>query len=141
MQDVICPFCQAVLPTQEVVDGWCETCGKRLPSAVLAAAPAPTAAKPFENEDRRVQEAARWLPLWWVGGGVFLLVRNGWPPFLPIFSVGAVIAIAIGIGLWFIERYDQFQPWRKTVHIILLLVLFATLAATIVWDINRLAGR
>jgi hypothetical protein len=81
------------------------------------------------------------LPLWWIGGGVFLLVRNGWPPLLPIFSVGAVIAIAIGIGLWFIERYNLFRPWRRAIHTMLLLVLLASLAATIVWDINRHAGR
>lgn len=31
MSTVICPFCNASLPPQEVIEGWCETCGKKLP--------------------------------------------------------------------------------------------------------------
>src|SRR5262249_55103239 len=37
--------CQASLPLQEIADGWCESCGKKLPSAVLAAAPVPRSAR------------------------------------------------------------------------------------------------
>ncbi|HEY8504001.1 MAG TPA: hypothetical protein VIL46_05425 [Gemmataceae bacterium] len=31
MAKVTCPYCEIVLTRQEVADGWCETCGKKLP--------------------------------------------------------------------------------------------------------------
>jgi uncharacterized protein YjeT (DUF2065 family) len=30
-----CPVCDASLPRQEAADGWCESCGKRLPLALV----------------------------------------------------------------------------------------------------------
>ena len=38
MKSVTCPNCRAVLPPQEIADGWCESCGKRLPPFVLSGA-------------------------------------------------------------------------------------------------------
>jgi hypothetical protein len=35
----ICPHCNAGLSTRELTDGWCDRCGKKLPSSVTAAAP------------------------------------------------------------------------------------------------------
>jgi hypothetical protein len=35
-----CPACDALLQPQEITDGWCESCGKRLPAFVQAAASA-----------------------------------------------------------------------------------------------------
>jgi len=31
-----CPNCGVVLPEAEVNDGWCETCGKRLPTSITS---------------------------------------------------------------------------------------------------------
>jgi hypothetical protein len=36
MNSVKCPTCQAVLPEKELAGGWCETCGKRIPAAVVS---------------------------------------------------------------------------------------------------------
>jgi uncharacterized RDD family membrane protein YckC len=50
-----CPFCNAGLQSQEVADGWCETCGKKLPSAVTgkpAGLSALTRYPDTEREDR-----------------------------------------------------------------------------------------
>jgi hypothetical protein len=35
-----CPKCDALLSPQEVTDGWCETCGKKLPATLRASQPA-----------------------------------------------------------------------------------------------------
>jgi hypothetical protein len=40
MCSATCPNCKADLPPQEVIDGWCETCGKKLPAFVRTAATA-----------------------------------------------------------------------------------------------------
>jgi len=39
MSTATCPFCNAGLPPQEVVEGWCEACGKKLPPFVRGAVP------------------------------------------------------------------------------------------------------
>jgi hypothetical protein len=142
MPEISCPFCHTGLPPQEVAGGWCETCGKKLPSAMLAGTPVPQITKQSEGDNRLRENKGRWLPLQMIAFGMLMLVWNGWPPILPImFSVGAYIAIAIGIGLWFIERYEVFRPWRQVLHIIFVLVLCATMIAIIAYDINRRAGR
>jgi hypothetical protein len=46
MTHVTCLHCDTILSNQEKVDGWCETCGKKLPSAVTATAPSPWADLP-----------------------------------------------------------------------------------------------
>jgi hypothetical protein len=77
----------------------------------------------------------------WIAGGVYLLVREGWPPRNPTFAVGAGIAIVVGGGLWFVERHEAFRPWRVAIRYILLGVVLAALAATVAWDVARRAGR
>jgi uncharacterized RDD family membrane protein YckC len=32
MSAVVCPFCNATLPAKEIAAGWCESCGKKVPS-------------------------------------------------------------------------------------------------------------
>jgi hypothetical protein len=32
---VNCPFCSVVLPARELADGWCESCGKKLPLSLV----------------------------------------------------------------------------------------------------------
>ena len=46
--DILCIHCNAALTARDLADGWCDSCGKRLPSGTRpAAAPAPaTAATP-----------------------------------------------------------------------------------------------
>jgi hypothetical protein len=84
---------------------------------------------------------APWLAWVWIAGGVYFLVREGWPPRNPIFAVGAGIAIVVGGGLWFVERHEVFRPWRVTIRYILLGVVLAALAATVAWDVAHRAGQ
>jgi hypothetical protein len=82
----------------------------------------------------RPAAATPWLPWIWIAGGVYLVFRSGWPPHIPIFTIGACFAIGIGVGLWFVERYEAFRPWRVLVRYVLLGVALAALGAAIVWD-------
>jgi hypothetical protein len=36
MNAIVCPTCDATLPAEEIAEGWCETCGKRIPPYVLS---------------------------------------------------------------------------------------------------------
>jgi hypothetical protein len=78
-----------------------------------------------------------WLPLLWIAGGAYFLVRSGWPPPLSFFSVGACVAMAIGVALWFVERVDVFRPWRVVIHYVLLGIVLAALGVMIAWDVAK----
>jgi hypothetical protein len=41
MAGLTCPNCNAVASTSEIASGWCDSCGKRIPSSYAAAATAP----------------------------------------------------------------------------------------------------
>jgi hypothetical protein len=45
--DALCIHCDAALTPRDLADGWCDSCGKRLPTTIrpksTAPAPAPTA--------------------------------------------------------------------------------------------------
>ena len=36
MTTIHCPTCNAALPQKELADGWCETCGKKIPPFLLS---------------------------------------------------------------------------------------------------------
>jgi hypothetical protein len=81
----------------------------------------------------RAEASAQWLAWVWIAGGIYLLVRTGWPPRLPIFAIGGCVALVIGAGLWFVERYELFRPWRLVIRYLLLGVAIAALVATVAW--------
>jgi hypothetical protein len=89
----------------------------------------------------RPADATRWLPFLWLGGGVYLLIRSGWPPRVSIITVGACVVIALGVGLWFVERREAFRPWRVVIRYVLLGVVVAALGATMALDMASHAGR
>jgi hypothetical protein len=39
MNDITCPHCNAGLPARDIAAGWCDTCGKKIPSYVFSSAP------------------------------------------------------------------------------------------------------
>jgi hypothetical protein len=55
MSSAKCPNCAANLPASEIADGWCETCGKRLPGAV-AVATAPARGSAYRPGRKRPRE-------------------------------------------------------------------------------------
>jgi RsiW-degrading membrane proteinase PrsW (M82 family) len=63
-----------------------------------------------------------------------MLMRSGWPPRVLFFSIAYCVAIAIGVGLWFIERYEAFRSWRVMIRYVLLGALLAALAAAFGWE-------
>ncbi len=70
MHPLQCPSCSVALTRQEAADGWCETCGKRLPPsrAVAATAPHPRLrAAPTTN----LSVLGKWLA--WLGLAGLLL--------------------------------------------------------------------
>jgi hypothetical protein len=77
----------------------------------------------------------------WIVGGVYFLVREGWPARNPIFAVVGGIAIVVGGGLWFVERLEVFRRWRVAIRYILLGVVLAALAVTVAWEVVSLIGR
>jgi hypothetical protein len=77
----------------------------------------------------------------WIAGGAYQLVRQGWSPHNPIFALGGGMAIVIGAGLFFVERFEMFRPWRVAIRYVLLGVLLAALATTVAFDMARRAGR
>jgi hypothetical protein len=131
-----------------VDDAFCFACHSPLDEAAqgpaqdaLGAGPAaPSPGCPVGNSDRPAA-ATPWLPWVWIAGGVCMVFQSGWPPRIPIFTMGACIAIVVGVGLWFVERYEAFRPWRVLIRYVLLAVVLAALGATIVWDVSRHAGR
>jgi hypothetical protein len=96
-------------------------------------AEAPSAAGQV-GESNRTGEAASWLPLLWIAGGVYMLIQSGWPPRVLVFSIAYCVAIAIGVGLWFVERHEAFRPWRVVIRYVLLGGVLAALAAVLGWE-------
>jgi hypothetical protein len=138
-----CRHCGVELPTgtdarfcfacQSPLDESTEEGGKGVPDAVSAASSAERTPRDFDHS----ADATSWLPWIWVAGGTYLLVRSGWPPRVPMFTVGACLAIVIGVGLWFVERHEALRPWRVMIRYVLLGVVLAGLAGTIAWDVAR----
>ena len=64
-----------------------------------------------------------------------MLVQSGWPPRILVFSIAYCVAIAIGVGLWFVERCEAFRSWRVVIRYVLLGVVLAALAATLGWEV------
>jgi RsiW-degrading membrane proteinase PrsW (M82 family) len=64
-----------------------------------------------------------------------MLVQSGWPPRVLVFSIAYSVAIAIGVGLWFVERYEAFRSWRVVIRYVLLGVVLVALVAALVWEV------
>jgi Domain of unknown function (DUF1922) len=94
----------------------------------------PTAARQAGESDRTA-DAASWLPWLWIAGGVYMLVQSGWPPRVLVFSIAYCVAIAIGVGLWFIDRCEAFRSWRVVIRYVLLGGVLAVLAAALGWEV------
>jgi hypothetical protein len=138
-----CRRCGVELPA--VTDAFCFACHSPLDESTEdngKIVPGPASAVPSaERTPRNLDRSAGAAPWIWVGGGAYLLVRSGWPPHFPIFTVGACVAIAIGVGLWFVERHEIFRPWRVMIRYVLLAIVLAALVATIALDLGGLVGR
>jgi hypothetical protein len=77
-----CPHCNATPPAREVAEGWCDTCGKRLPSNFApwikrtAPEPPPPAAQPGAGAAWPVWPAG--LALTGIMGAALALVSRVW---------------------------------------------------------------
>jgi hypothetical protein len=54
-----CPFCSAVLRAREIDDGWCDTCGKKLPVRLTAGPLIPGGMPPSPKEPGLLLRLAR----------------------------------------------------------------------------------
>jgi hypothetical protein len=94
---VVCPTCRATIPPREVAEGWCESCGKRIPQFALSEAgvkvadrvsvPKPTA----RSSSFDARKTARNLP------AVLLLGL-------------AVLQVAEGLSGWLAADAPRFRP-------------------------------
>ena len=119
----------------------CRHCGVELPAVTDASCFA--CHRPLDEPaaDKAQSARALWLAWVWIAGGIYFLVRTGWPPRAPIFAVGGCVAMVIGAGLWFVERYELFRPWRLVIRYLLLGVALAALVAMVAWDVGGQARR
>jgi hypothetical protein len=119
MKPLHCPYCDAALTVQETADGWCETCGKRLPPAVTA--PTSVAGDRPGQSERQPDSGVSWFGKWLtriciaglllsVGSCVgFLFVKpwllKGLPDAQQDYVVGEItvglILLAVGFGCFF----------------------------------------
>lgn len=92
MSQTKCPFCSASLPASEIAEGWCESCGKKLPSSLLGPASAATATRPnyapMRENGPPPQPAGPTRPLHW----------GYW--------IGAVLAVVAGSVLVSLALFD-----------------------------------
>lgn len=100
MSSVTCPFCNAVVPPEEVAEGWCENCGKRLPTfgfrspgSVQDRQPVtraePTTKKPPSKAGTMVGAI--------IGALIFGILMTG-----PLRSTGYLITFAVGFGVFLV---------------------------------------
>jgi hypothetical protein len=93
MTTLNCPFCSAALPPKELEEGWCDTCGKKLPSAMVP---------------RRRRE---------VGGSAFVQQTvSGRLRIALGYLVGAVFSAVLGFGIVaavFLGDYSE-RTYRNT---------------------------
>ena len=141
-----CRHCGVALP--EVADALCPACQHPLDESVEDKAQTDPGAGPFVPPVTGPTEAtpgsaagAPGLAWVWIAGGVYFLFREGWPPRHPVFAVGGGIAIVVGGGLWFVERFEVFRPWRVAIRYIILGVVLAALAAMVAWEVARRPGQ
>ena len=52
MPKATCPNCDAVVSPEEAADGWCESCGKKLPAGIVAPAQGKRPSRERDDRDR-----------------------------------------------------------------------------------------
>src|SRR5689334_16315767 len=109
MAETTCPFCDAILGAKEMGEGWCDSCGKKLPSALVtsaaqqAATAVPSTAPAQETSPSGLHKFARLLERITLGallavilgGGVALALYNLLPDNL---SPSEAVRNSIAIG-------------------------------------------
>src|SRR5262245_60392092 len=98
MSAVTCPTCHVVVPSQEVRDGWCENCGKKLsPFALTRSAASGRKEPPADNaaaQPKKAASKAELIVAALLGGLVFGLLLTG-----PLRSTGYLITWCAGFGV------------------------------------------
>lgn len=96
---VVCPFCRVTIPPPEVAEGWCESCGKRIPQFALSEAGAkvvdrvsvPKPLRQPRSSPFRFRLGIRYIPT------ILLLTL-------------AALQIAEGLGLWLAVEAPRMKP-------------------------------
>jgi hypothetical protein len=132
MSAVDCPFCGANLPPGELAEGWCETCGKKLPASLrgLGAAGSGRPLSPEEVPARSPSGLRTGLGVLAIFGGplLFLIELSKLPTILrewpddPYQAAGRLIGtltfpwLLFGLGLHALLGKDQTRSPRMRDH-------------------------
>ena len=74
MAGVFCPNCDVMLSRKQVAEGWCETCGKKLPLAITLPPPSERSMEMARrNKPSALYTFARWMERISIAGLLFLL--------------------------------------------------------------------
>jgi hypothetical protein len=140
MAPFTCPKCSAGLSPQEVADGWCEACGKKLPPALRAApAAAPGNSGVLPNAgwaDRLLFALGLLFVAALLAAGV---VRAGLPGVWKWLQAMFLFVIFLSL-VNMLERYCQLYPhWRSAYRVcaavcVLAGMAFAALAVLTKWS-------
>ncbi len=92
MDGLRCPVCDACVSRREAADGWCESCGKKLPAAFLQHAVGPMSQGPHSG----LAKGISWLRLLVAG---VIAALYGWSLYLDVFIFGTAHTTLPGLGV------------------------------------------
>jgi uncharacterized membrane protein YtjA (UPF0391 family) len=138
MAPFTCPKCAACLSPQEVADGWCEACGKKLPPtfrATVAAAPGNSGILPNAGWADRILFAVGLLFV--VTLLVVSIMRNGLPGVWKWLQAMFLFVIFLSL-VNMLERYCQLYPhWRSAYRVCAVVCVLAGMAFAVLIVLTR----
>jgi hypothetical protein len=101
----LCLHCDAALTAKDLRDGWCDSCGKRLPSSLIAK-PRPAAPRPVARPADGEPIAVGWIvlavflvvALAYLGTTAYLAGDGGLAPLLKV-ALRAAVVLLVAVPL------------------------------------------
>jgi hypothetical protein len=116
MSTVPCPYCNAGLRRTEVADGWCESCGKKLPPRIARVASGMRSERCRQQSEGMLSRLATWLSRVSVAGMLFTLAGcigiPVWGSRLPFdhlpqpeqIGAGLAVALLTLVATWLVAK-------------------------------------
>src|SRR5437879_243282 len=100
MSSATCPNCNATLLPREVEDGWCDSCGKKLPSGTArssAAGGGRSGARPSDAPQESRGGRVGMMTGMMIGALIFAVLMTG-----PLRDTGYLVTWAAGFGIFLV---------------------------------------
>jgi hypothetical protein len=81
-------------------------------------------------------ESNRALPIIWLAAGVYAVAR-GWARGWPWFVAMGLACLAVGGGLFWLQRSERFRKWEPRVNLVLFVLLIVAMFAVCGLDLTR----